>query len=612
MEPFIVNNAIEDVESLFGRSKSIETLISCAKRRENAGIIGARRFGKTCLLKSMRSYLESHPEINALPVYFDVKSDTNIHKCTPEVFYTLAALLAKKMCETGILKEGKYNISRRCILDVSTDLSDMIVQMSEWNSEYQKKAFFNLVDETYNHGKYVLLLLDEIDSLLLDAFEEPSDFGRIRGLATDKSEKLTFWIAGTSEWKSITTSIGSPELNCGLVQIRLHSLEKNDFSAMWKHECSLIGDDALAQLIGSLEDDVYDKTGGIPYFAKFVGSSFMNGTIKEMPDYGLLREHLAVIFENRFMSETERSALKILAKGPKSFKDNLPDGISSLFNKGLIEINDCDEYYIAIRYLADYVNAISSNEIIESLPDIESDERNSLVDEIIRLRNAVNKSYINNPPFLTSTEDPIEFNNLKNPCVDESSLYGFATSLYKLYYEGSGKGRRLPLGFYDHDFIKMITTLRHKCDHRDCESTDMEDIELYKLINNGRGAPISTEHFSVIQFNILKLLKDELVLMSKESQKPKQSIDGTPKQSKPLDYLVDGEWYEGKIVEENNYYGGTQLKVKCNQYPYPLQIKSKREELYEGEEVKFQAGSEPNSKDSSKTYWYARDVYLKE
>ena len=116
-----------------------------------------------------------------------------------------------------------------------------------------------------------MLLLDEIDSLLLDAFNTPSDFGRIRGAATDKSEKLSFWIAGTSSWKSITTSIGSPELNCGLEQIRLSSLDKEDFSAMWKYECSLIGDKDLRQKILSLEDVIYSKTGGDPYYAKFIG-----------------------------------------------------------------------------------------------------------------------------------------------------------------------------------------------------------------------------------------------------------------------------------------------------------------------------------------------------
>lgn len=96
MEPFIVNTDITEIDNLYGRDKSIKILKSCASRKENAGIIGARRFGKTCLLKSMESYIILHPEINAVPVYFDVKSQTTIHKNTSEVYLNMAALLAKR------------------------------------------------------------------------------------------------------------------------------------------------------------------------------------------------------------------------------------------------------------------------------------------------------------------------------------------------------------------------------------------------------------------------------------------------------------------------------------------------------------------------------------
>ena len=610
MEPFIVNNVIEDINYLYGRSKCIGALVSCVKRRENAGIIGARRFGKTSLLKSMRSYIESHPESNALPIYFDVKDDfTGIHKDTPKVYYTLAAILAKEMCEMGILKEGNYNISRRCVLDVSTDLSDMVVQMSTWHPEYQTKAFFNLTDEVCRHGKYVLLLLDEIDSLLLDAFNTPSDFGRIRGAATDKSEKLSFWIAGTSSWKSITTSIGSPELNCGLEQIRLSSLDKEDFSAMWKYECSLIGDKDLRQKILSLEDVIYSKTGGVPYYAKFIGSSFLNGTITEMPDYSILRDYLMGIYESKFMTETERSALKVLANGGIKFGNEVPDGVNSLYIKGLVEIKDNKEYYIAIEYLADYVSAINSNSILETSPDAEKMERDMLVDEIVRLRIAVNKSY-KDSPFVSTDDDSIDFPNLRKPCYDESALFAFATSMYKLYYEGSGKGCRLPAGFHDNKFSKMIRVLRHKCDHQNCVSNLMDDEDFYGMINNGY-PPISTEHFRNIQMNVLLLFKDELLSMLEKSPEKKQKkAKASPCMVRPQ-HLEDGQIYEGIIVEVSNQYG-TFLNVKCSQYPYPLSIKSKRVDIYEDHEVIFKAVCEPNKTDPSKLFWKADDVHLKE
>lgn len=604
MEPFIVNNVIENIDYLFGRQNNINTLISCAKRRENAGIIGARRFGKTSLLKSMLSYIESHPEINALPIYFDVKNETNIHSNTSEVYYTLAAMLANKMCEKGLLQEGDYNISRRCILEVSTDLSDMIVQMSSWHPEYQTKAFFNLVDEVSKHGRYVLLLFDEIDSLLLDAFNTPSDFGRIRGAATDKSEKLSFWIAGTSSWKSITTTVGSPELNCGLEQIRLSSLEKEDFSAMWNYECSLIEDANLHQKLISLEESIYSKTGGVPYYAKYIGSSFMNETITEMPDYSILRDYLMEVYENKFMTEIERSALKLLAKGSRVFVNTIPDGVNSLYLKGLAETINNDEYYIAIQYLADYVTAINSNNMLESSPDIEKKEHDMLIDEIIRLRIAVNKSH-KDPVFISADDDSIDFPNLRKPCFDESALFAFATSMYKLYYEGSGKGSRLPDGFHDHKFSKMIRVLRHKCDHQNCVSDLIDDEEFYGMINNGHH-PIYPEHFSNIQKNVLLLFKNELLsMLEKNPQKAKKSPSIVRQQ-----FLEDGKEYEGKIVSVTNKHG-TFLNVKCNNHAYPLHIINKPSNISVDDVVSFIAIKEPHIKDSNKFFWKADQVKLK-
>lgn len=75
--------------------------------------------------------------------------------------------------------------------------------------------------------------------------------------------------------------------------------------------------------------------------------------------------------------------------------------------------------------------------------------------------------------------------------------------------------------------------------------------------------------------------------------------------------LEEGEYYEGVIVKVNNLHG-TFLNVKCNLYPFPLPIKSKRMEIYEDEEVLFRAICEPNIKDPNKPFWKADDVHLKE
>lgn len=603
MEPFIVCKEINDIECLYGRSKAINTLKSCAKRRENVGIIGARRFGKTTILKSMQSYLDSHPEINALPIYY---TPTNIHKKTFEVYSTLAALLAKKMYDSKIIEEGPFNLSKRLVLDVSSDMLEMKIQISSWHEEYQRQSLFYLVDILYEKGKYVILLLDEIDSLLLEALGTASDFMSIRDYA-DKTDKLKIWVAGTTPWKSITSNVGSPELNCGLTPITLSSMEKEDFNVMWEDECLLIEDDNLSKELISLRDKVYTKTGGVPFYAKFIGSSFLNGSIQEMPDYSILRDHLCEIYESRFMSNLERSALIALSKGPIVYTDIIPEGVMSLKAKGLVEKKD-NEYRIIFEYLADYVKAICSNTALETSPDVESKEREMLVDEIIRLRIAVNKLY-KDKPFESSDDDTIDFPILRKPCYDESTLFAFATSMYKLYYEGSGKGCRLPVGFHGNRFSRMIRVLRHKCDHQNCVSDLMDDEEFYGMINNGY-RPISPDHFSNIQKNVLLLFKDELVSMLEKFPSRKQTkpnIPIIPSQSKQLE---EGKDYEGVIVEVNNQYG-TFLNVKCALFPFPLQINSQQEDVYEDEEVIFTAKNKPNLKDPTKPFWVADDVHLK-
>lgn len=608
MEPFIVNCDITNVNELFCREKEINSLISYARRKENVGIIGARRFGKTCLLKSMESYISEHPEINAIPVYFDVKSQTTIHKNTSEVYYTLASLVAKRMCEIGMLREGDFKLSRRCTLDVSTDFLDMKVQMSTWNPEYQQQALFLLADEASKNNKYVLLLLDEIDALLLDALNTASDFGRIRGAALDKSNKLKIWIAGTAPWKAITTNIGSPELNCGIKPIILSSSDVIDFKQMWDSECSLIGDEKLRDKLISMFDFVFEKTGGIPYYAKFIGSYFINGTIESLPDYTILRDYISEIYNSRFMTESERSVLNILSDGAKSF-DSMPDDVNALISKGLV--SKCgDSCFVVFGYMADYLKAIASNAILQVSYNIEKTERELIVDEIKRLRNNVTRLY-KDAPFIPSPEDPIEFDILKIECCDDSGLMAFATSLCKLYYEGSGKGQLLPSDFYTHDFCKMIQALRNKYDHTSIEyrAKQMSESKLSSLINDGIW-PYKKEHFKNAQMNVLKMFRDELILMQSSCKTNIVKQEDDFRNPKIPKILEDGKDYEGEIISVSNQYG-TFLNVKCVQHTHPLHIIGRIGNLDEGDRVMFKAVKEQNKIDPNKSFWKAGDVRLK-
>lgn len=614
MEPFIVGVDITDVNNLYGRKRQIDILTSCAKRRGNAGIIGARRFGKTCLLKSFESYLKSNEEFEAYPIYFDVKTQTGIKKDTPAVYRSLAALLASKMCTDGMLPAGDFKISRRRSLDVSDDMLDLLVQMKDWEPEYQKEALFFLADKIAEAGKYVLLLLDEIDYLLLEALGNPSDFSRIRGAATDKSCHLKFWVAGTSTWSSICTTIGSPELNCGLENVSLPPLSKEEFHELWEHECSLFSDIEKKDFFLAIEDVLFKKTGGIPYYAKFVASHMINKGSFEIPGYQIIRDYLAEIVNNRFTSEVERSVLFFLSNGERVFDGTIPDGISGLSSKGLLKVEG-NSYSIGIGYLLDYLNARKQDtSISDDVIDIEMKERASLVDEIARLIDCANNSYPTSKPFIATTKDTSHFNVMKKPCFDEGTLTAFATSVCILYYEGSETGKRLPSDFYTHDFCNMIRALRNRYDHSDhsYKARQMEDDKLFLLLNNGI-IPFTSEHYRNIQTKVLDYFRDELLLMIERAPQKRNSIKKTNQAQTTLSNqirLENGKEYDGVVVEVKNQFG-TFLNIKCTSFPYPLQINSQREDVYEDENVIFTAIKKPNVKDPARTFWMADDVHLK-
>ena len=508
MEPFIVGIDITDVDSLFGRDREINTLISCAKRRGNAGIIGARRFGKTCLMKSLESYLSSKPEIGAYPMYFDVKTQCGVKKDPTAVYRTMASILASKMCLDALLPEGVLNINRRCTLDVSCDELDMRIQMEEWNPVYQKQAIFTLAKLLSEKNKYLLLLLDEIDYLLLEAFENPSDFSAIRGAATDRSSNLKFWIAGTSSWSAICTNVGSPELNCGLENVTLSSLSYDDFAILWQYECSLIEDEKLRSTFESLCKDVYKKTGGVPFYAKFIASHMIVNSTNNLPEYDILRDYLCEIVNNRFISDVERSSLYLLAKGPKSFADTIPDGVTGLKTKGLVSLTPDFQYYLPILYLADYLNACGQDRGIIDDNIIELNELEEVVGQIERLRISVNRVYSSSSQvFFSADEDPIEFGILRKPCRDEATMDAFSGSLYKLYYEGSNNGDNLPNKWSM--FAKLIRALRHLYNHRLCEPSTMPEEQLLMIVNNGK-RPVYEHEFTQMQLTVLKLCRDEL------------------------------------------------------------------------------------------------------
>ena len=140
----------------------------------------------------------------------------------------------------------------------------------------------------------------------------------------------------------------------------------------------------------------------------------------------------------------------------------------------------------------------------------------------------------------------------------------------------------------------------------------MDDDKLFLIVNDGI-VPFTLEHYKSIQSKVLNYFRDELLLMIERAPQKKKNIKKSNQVSVPScsKNLENGKYYEGVVVEVNNQYG-TFLNVKCNLYPYPLQVKSKREEIFENDKVSFKAVSEPNWADPNKLFWKADDVHRTE
>ena len=83
--PFRANFEIKDPQLLFGRKEELKKLCDFAEGLLQVEIIGARRFGKTCLLKSFITLQKENINRKAYPVYIDIYSDgiagtTNVYR----------------------------------------------------------------------------------------------------------------------------------------------------------------------------------------------------------------------------------------------------------------------------------------------------------------------------------------------------------------------------------------------------------------------------------------------------------------------------------------------------------------------------------------------------
>lgn len=554
MEPFITGEDIENRDFLFGRESKIEGLLSLASRHEVAGIVAPRRFGKTCMLKTMYTILRKQNG-DAYPVFFSAHG-YSIKNDTDKTYCWMATAVAVQMCKDGLIPEGEFSLFRKTSVNISTDEIDTFESFKTLTSERKRGAVFKLAElirkESGNLNKYLLLLLDEADYLLLTAFESSDDFMRLRTAATQKQAFLKFWVAGPSSWKSMCNSVGSPGLNCGLQNISLLPLNYQDFRLMWNYECSLIENEKIKNKTLGKVEFAFKKSGGVPFYAKYIGRQYqINTELVADPSFMILRDNLEEMFENRFFTEEERNIMISLSKHPVNYGTSNPVGVSLLIEKGIAKKSGAYTE-LTMEYLADYLRAIE----IESPADMPVNTTDNyqikvegLVDEIQSLMSSINETYQNKrgKSIFENPESTLKDDRLLRTSCHSKDEYGdYLSVIYLMFYERSKSERpdgtlqpgqrlyELEVGlvsppntlktsssFYrNRTFFKVIEPLRAAYDAHIPEKMERQPsqysvADALKYLKGDCNAP-ETHEWPDLQISILSLFKKELEVIKNE------------------------------------------------------------------------------------------------
>jgi len=455
---------IERIDALFGREDTIRTLLTYAKRREGVNLVGARRSGKTCILHTLYTTIkETVPEV--FPILIDAK-ESGITSDTDATYrYFLAQIVSA-------LNSDGYYCDQEMILsgigfktsDQFEDVFDNQTLKSVSGAKIQS-MFQSLIGKINKElDKSVLMLFDEYEVLLKYTFSEPVGFYKLRTIADSPKYKFSFIVAGHEKWDRLITDLGSGELNGIVAEEDVYPISREAFSQMWRHECSLIENEELRDTICSAEDFAYEKSGGVPFYAKAIGSFMLvrgRRPIYSDLSFGELLQSL---------SYEEKVTLSKLC-----FGESITDSpfSASLVAKGVIAGGN-DSYHVTIGFLKDYFESHKLDAQLRADFKLPCEKLAEEVVDLIKTINYNHKQNGNDYVFELANDSETLFMDMGKLTVDEDQFTLFSISIYKTIFQrtaaeeidarGNRKNvskKRLPKSWSNTDFVKTIDIFRH-------------------------------------------------------------------------------------------------------------------------------------------------------
>ena len=502
---------ITDPQKLFGREKLLSNLIVAAKLKQNTNIIGARRFGKTCVLKSACTLLKQHDDITVYPVYIDVKSSDV--KGTAAVYRFMIGILVESLYIDGIFTEperfGSVNITP---CDDWAEIAEQLEQLSSSRiqSLFQKLVYWlsDFMDKT------ILFMIDEYEYLFKYALDTTSGFMKMRTMSSDTlpngARPFCFWLTGSTPWDQLISEVpGSGEANTVNGEEYITPISLESFREMWVSECNMVENAEVKSLLLSNINFAYEKSGGVPFYGKNVIGTYILKN-NNLPDYTICLGYFQEL-SNKALNSGDYKILKELAISPKKIPtSNL---LQSLKKKGIIGINSKGAYCINIGFLKDFLLGELADQKGNTQAIPESYTLMKSITDLIELINKQRVNYRKTPIFPPVMDiSSLEY-DLRTPCYTKEQLSDFTSALYRYFYERLRESKDEFGGFLYGKFGKCVDIARHslggahEIDFFDRRSGQYSRADLFiEIMGNADELSSSHEYFR-FQIEMLKRFK---------------------------------------------------------------------------------------------------------
>lgn len=165
------------------------------------------------------------------------------------------------------------------------------------------------------------------------------------------------------------------------------------------------------------------------------------------------------------------------------------------------------------------------------------------------------------------------------------------------------------------NMMSLIINFGNAYSHSSIDSVELSEYEIHnydnQIISNGGDSKLLIYSIALQFCEILMWMNDYIKKHPDKEENRKNWVKiGNTERENDQKELENGKDFEGIIIKVKND-KGIFLNVKCELYPYPLQIKPRQNDLKEEDIVIFKAVQEPNKNNPSKFYWIASEVRLK-